>query len=103
MIIQYLRDKNGAPKGLVMAVNINNECVIGYSLCRKGDTFNKEYGKKIAIGRAAIDRRKEDGSIDPYILPFTLNPIYEQVIDRARKYFKNCKFLYNVIPGERHV
>jgi hypothetical protein len=56
-LITYLRDKNHNPKGVLVAVKKGNRgnFHIGYSMCRKDDTFDKSMGVKIALGRAETE------------------------------------------------
>ena len=49
MLIQYIRNKNNQPIGVVVAVD---KYKVGYSLCKKGDRFDKQRGFEIAVGRA---------------------------------------------------
>ena len=57
MIYSYVRDKDRRKIGVVVAVAKN---ALGWSLCHKGlDKFDKEFGLKIAVGRA------EKGSYAP--------------------------------------
>jgi len=49
MLITYLKDKNNKKYGVVVFTGLYN---IGYSLCKKGDTFSKKRAVEIAKGRA---------------------------------------------------
>jgi hypothetical protein len=53
---QYVRDKKGNPKGLVLAVISDNPDAkvvrLGWSLCSKRDRFDKGIAENIAVGRA---------------------------------------------------
>lgn len=55
-LVQYIRDANRAPNGVVVATirPTDNKVAIGFSVVKpkSGDKFNKELGKKIAINRA---------------------------------------------------
>jgi hypothetical protein len=51
MYKQFIRDKNFNPIGVIFGDNINNEVHIGWSLCRRGDRFDKKRGDSIAIAR----------------------------------------------------
>jgi len=48
-LITYLKDKNGKKYGVVVFTGLTN---IGYSICRKEDTFSKKRAVEIATGRA---------------------------------------------------
>jgi hypothetical protein len=80
MIIQYVKRKN-QPIGCFVAVRRDDgEIVIGWSLCRKGDRFNKQLAKNIALGRCM------NGSYSA--LPFSLFHQMMDFISRAERYFK---------------
>lgn len=51
-LIHYVRDNNGDPRGVIVAVKTNNDVSLGWSYCRKTDRFTKEMALQIAIGRA---------------------------------------------------
>lgn len=52
-LIQYVRDNNRTPRGIVVAIKLSNGKIgIGWSLCRKNERFIKDMGLQIAIGRA---------------------------------------------------
>jgi len=50
MLIQYLRNNERVPYGIVVATGINQ---IGWSLCNPRDIWNRELGMSIAKGRAS--------------------------------------------------
>lgn len=88
-VIQYVRDKNGSPRGVLVAVK-NGDYVgvqgfkIGYSLCNKKDRFSKKMALDIAIGRAEesdnFDLRK------PY--PREVENMFVPFFERCKKYYK---------------
>ena len=78
MLIEYLRDKNGNPIGVAVAVSKED---IGWSLCNKRDKFNKQRALEIAVGRAT----KRDISDTK---PVTILPLFNKIYARAQKYFK---------------
>lgn len=51
-LISYIRDENGVPFGCVAAVS---KTQLGVSLCNKQDTFHKNVGRELAIGRAVCN------------------------------------------------
>lgn len=55
MIIRYVKVK-GKPIGCVIGISADK---IGWSLCCKKDTFNKEMARLIAIGRAENGFQRE--------------------------------------------
>lgn len=54
IVIRYIRDEKKAPYGVVVGMPDGN---LGCSLCNKGDKWNKDYGKELAIGRAVLNKR----------------------------------------------
>lgn len=61
MLISYLRNRHGHRNGVVVSVGRNQ---IGFSLCCPKDRWNKELGKKIAIGRAHTFLPIEDWEVN---------------------------------------
>jgi hypothetical protein len=58
VVYEYIRRPNRQPIGVLCAVLVDGEVQVGWSLCRKGDRFGKELGRRIALGRAM------NGSVD---------------------------------------
>lgn len=62
-VIKYLRDKNGNPRGCLVAVKLpegrpgteSQPISVHYSYCRKEDKFTKNMALKIAINRAYMN------------------------------------------------
>ena len=80
-LIQYVRNKQSQPIGVVIAEKISETNFdVGWSLCCKKDKFNKEVAFKIAAGRL----RK--GSNVP--IPHKVEPYVNHMIERGAKYFK---------------
>lgn len=77
MLVQYVRDKNGNPVGCVVATSCN---MVGWSMLRKGDTFNKDMAKRIASGRAVVGTQA--------VPPSRIVGIIENMNSRSIKYFK---------------
>lgn len=54
-IIQYVRSRRGKnrnqPVGVIIARRVDNKVKIGWSLCRRGDLFNKNIAREIADSR----------------------------------------------------
>lgn len=81
MLIQYIRNKHGEKKGVVVADLINGQVKVGYSLCNSAkDRFNKEFGLKIAEGRLKCNRRM--------YIPQSAQHVVKHVQQRALRYFK---------------
>lgn len=83
-VIQYVRDKNGDPRGVLVAVKLPNPIGyrIGYSLCNKKDRFSKDMALKIAIGRAS----DLDGTYSS--IPNPVAKMIPAFTDRCKKYYK---------------
>lgn len=84
-IFQYLRKKNGAPYGVLVAVRKQNGDVsVDFSLCNiKKDKFNKSMALEIAVGRALSDKVPVDRKLPPSILKEI-----DKFNDRASRYYK---------------
>jgi hypothetical protein len=88
MIYEYVKDKHGHLKGVVCATsNIG----IGWSLCRKEDKFDKDFGIRIAEGRAKkiekISEEIEDSFINIEVPP-SITDQFDKMVERAEKYYK---------------
>lgn len=79
----YLKEIGGNPIGVVISPEKGK---VGWSLCNKKDTFNKEIGKKIALNRADFY-----GSNIEWIMKIVPKSIIDDVIEmyeRSEKYYK---------------
>ena len=74
---EYYREEDQI-RGVVLALDKN---LIGWSLCNKLDTFDKDLAIKIAYGRAIT------GSNIP--IPHRIRPLYIKISERALKYYKD--------------
>jgi hypothetical protein len=79
-IVQYVRDKNRIPRGVLVAVKSPEGYNIGYSLCSKYDRFEKRMALNIAIGRANF--------VDNSNMPYAISKSLPQFIDRCKRYYK---------------
>lgn len=77
MLVKYVRDKNGKPFGCVVSTGRN---AVGWSMLRKGDTFNKDMARKIASGRAVIGTKAS--------VPHKLVKVVEDMNSRSERYYK---------------
>jgi hypothetical protein len=86
-LITYLKDKKGKKYGVVVFTALDK---VGYSICRKEDTFSKKRGVEIATGRALT------GKYTFKILPviFSKYPKMKAIqklalsmLDKAARYF----------------
>jgi hypothetical protein len=79
-IVQYVRNKNHEPRGVLVAIKSPDGYNIGYSLCSKYDRFEKKMALKIALGRAIVG----DSSTVPYVISKAL----PQFLMRCQRYYK---------------
>lgn len=94
-LISYSRDKKGNPHGVLVSVKTGDRggFNIGYSQCRKGDTFSKSMGLKIALERAnpvvTFSRLEEDGRRRCLKhMPHNLRKMLPSFIQRCQRYYK---------------
>ena len=100
MLVKYVRNKSGQRIGVVVAVDKNR---IGWSKCNfsKGDKFDKERGKYIALKRAEkykfqstlfnkhlIVFKNNNGQILHNRLPHPICPSFLEMVERAQYYFQ---------------
>ena len=83
MIIQYVRDENYNPIGVVVATDKNE---VGVSQCNPHDKFRKALGVAIAAGRAKKGVPWKTSVIHEDVGLFS--PIVQKVVARSRKYFQ---------------
>lgn len=85
----YVLNKKKQRVGVVVATMGNNgdAAYLGWSRCnaRAGDTFDRELGLKIALGRAL------EVSVEP--VPNSLAAQYAIMKERAKKYFKDAQYV----------
>jgi hypothetical protein len=97
VIFQYVKEKKNNQHriiGVVAAAVVNDVQVgVGWSRCavNKGDVFDKQRGKMIAIGRAV-----HFGGTDAP--PADMLPHIDYFAGRASKYFKNHAVIYPNLP-----
>lgn len=86
VIFKYVRNKHRQRIGICIAMK-GNKC--GWAKCalKKGDKFDRPAGYELAIRRALIDRRNEDGTPKTKI-PSDVNKVLEELSGRAKAYFK---------------
>jgi hypothetical protein len=90
-LVHYVREKNGTPRGVLVAVKTDSPKTsllgqgrfIGWSYCRKTDRFTKERAIDIAVGRAMSGTAFDDGQ-----MPHQLSRHLPVFIERCRKYYK---------------
>lgn len=89
MIVQYIRDENRNPFGVVVATSPNN---IGYSICNPKDHFSKKEAKAVALTRAQELTVQEVIRLATDRIPFSryepFRFVWEKMNIRAINYFK---------------
>lgn len=89
MLMQFLRDKNRVPFGMIVAIQDDDGYIrYGVSLLSPKDHWNRDLGRKIAIGRAYTDVMLPE---IPQKKEKTVLHALNKMMERARKYFKDAK------------
>lgn len=83
-IVQVIKGKK---RGVVVAIAPG---IIGWSLCSKKDSFDREKGIGIALGRALTALAMDDNDREDFYMevPDSLVDIFNDMIERAEKYFQ---------------
>ncbi len=81
---QFVRDRKGDPRGMVIATVIDNSVRFGWSYTntKAGDRFNKQKAFVIASGRA------DSGWGKKVKVPHRVNKVLSEMIDRSVRYYK---------------
>lgn len=84
-LVQFVRDRKGQPRGMVVATVIDNTIRFGWSYTntKAGDRFNKTRAFQIAHGRA------ETGQGNKVVTPHSVYKVMNQLAVRAERYYKN--------------
>ncbi len=84
-IQQFVRDRKGNPRGVVVAAEVNGKVQYGWSFTntKLGDRFDKQRGLNIAYGRLMNGWNSHNVSV-----PHDVITILTRIADRAKKYFK---------------
>ena len=84
-LISYSRNKQGEPKGVIVAIPRGNggDFNIGYAQCRKTDKFSKKMGLNIALGRAKVESLESWNNA-----PHNLRKMLPKFIKRCESYYK---------------
>lgn len=87
---QFVRDRDGQPRGYVVATVIENTIRIGWSYTnlKAGDRFDKSKGFSIALGRAEV------GWGNNVRMPHNVVKEYKKMARRAVRYYKEMN-----LPG----
>ncbi len=88
---QFVRDRKGDPRGMVIATVIDNTVRFGWSYTntKAGDRFNKQKAIVIATGRA------EKGWGQKVKTPHRVNKALRQIAERSVRYYKGVPLVTN--------
>ena len=88
---QLVRDRNGQPRGYVVATVINDSIRVGWSYTntKAGDRFNKKKAIIIATGRA------EKGWGQKVKTPHQVIKSLNQIVERSIRYYKGVPLVIN--------
>lgn len=89
MIKQYIRNKKGQPIGCLVAKKRGSKYAVGFSKCRKGDKFDKEFGTEVAQRR--VDMLLHHDRF--YEIPRSIADAYQKMAERAARLFKNSNLI----------
>jgi hypothetical protein len=87
---QLVRDRNGQPRGYVVATVINDSIRVGWSYTntKLGDRFDKQKGFVIALGRA------ENGWGKNIRVPHNVDKSLRCIAKRSARYYKNIQLAW---------
>lgn len=89
MLIQYVRDEDKTPLGVVVAVGSGQ---LGFAKRNPKDAWDKELGKRIAIGRATHPEIAMRDVLDT--IPEKAKPLFSKALltmmKRSQRYFKGA-------------
>lgn len=99
-LVQFVRDRKGQPRGMVVATVIDNQIRIGWSYTntKLGDRFNKSRALQIALGRV------ENGQSSNVKTPHSVSKVIAKMKNRATVFFKNVNHIednqsYDYVDG----
>lgn len=89
MLTQFVRDRKGQPRGMVVATVINGNVRFGWSHTnvKAGDRFDKRKAVTIAVGRA------ENGWGPTIQVPVSTAKVLNSMVTRASAYYKDVPVL----------
>jgi hypothetical protein len=85
MLINYIRNENRKPHGVVVAFKQDGKIHFGYSLHNPADKWDRELGIKIAVARANADEFQLPKVKDRLEV---VSEAFEHMKKRAIRYFK---------------
>lgn len=86
MLINYIRNENRRPRGIVVSFKEDGQIKFGFSLHNPVDKWDRDLGIKIAVARA---NAKEFQLPDVDDRNKSVSEALEQMKIRASKYFKH--------------
>lgn len=92
VIYYFIRNKKNQKRGVLLAARLeeSGEVMTGWSLCHKGDKFQKEIGLKKAIDRA------ENGTSPNVVVPQIVRNTYlNRFADQIDAFFHKDRVLTN--------
>ena len=91
MLTQFVRDRDGQPRGMVVATVIDGSVRFGWSYTntKVGDRFNKQKAIVISTGRA------EKGWSQKVKTPHQVIKSLNQIVDRSIRYYKGVPLVIN--------
>lgn len=91
MLMQFVRDRDGQPRGMVVATVIDGSVRFGWSYTntKAGDRFNKQKAIVISTGRA------EKGWSQKVKTPHQVIKSLNQIVDRSIRYYKGVPLVIN--------
>jgi hypothetical protein len=85
MLINYIRNENRKPHGVVVAFKQDGKIHFGYSLHNPIDKWDRDLGIKIAVARANANEFQLPKVTDRLEV---VSKAFEHMKNRAAKYFK---------------
>ena len=86
-MFEYHRDPRRNPIGVLSAKTIDGVVHFGWSLCKKDDRFDRDFGKSLADIRCEMDINRPILSH----LPHSMFDHFSNFHERAAKYFKDAE------------
>ena len=90
--IWYVRDKHGIPYGVLVSQYDGSSTRIGWSLCRKGDRFNKKYG--VALAKTRLTPNQLNNVPQSIQLKFFEFVEYLDTLKREDEKMNTYKYIY---------
>lgn len=93
-LVKYIRDeKTKTPKGMVISFVDSGKLFVGWSLCSKADTWDKDMARKIAVNRAYF---YGDNPNKPYRVAQSASKEFIKMVERSKRFFKDSELPSNI-------